>query len=56
MTQLQEISSEIIETFVLKDTREVIIKHIEIEDYEKNNNFEFYYTWRAQVDTFMIFL
>jgi len=38
---------------VLKDTRKVIIKHIEIEDYEKNNNFEFYYTWRAQVDTFM---
>jgi len=38
---------------LLKDYRRIIIKTITLEDYKRSNNFEFYYSWRMHVDTYL---
>lgn len=47
-------NSEISEEFKLKDGRIVLIKRLSIEDYEKNNNYEFIYSWLNQVNKYLL--
>jgi putative acetyltransferase len=43
-----------IEKFVLKDGKSVIIKRLLREDYEKNNNYEFVHDWLRQVNQYLL--
>ncbi len=47
-------NSEISEEFILKDGRVVLIKRLSIEDYEKNNNYEFTHNWLNQVNKYLL--
>lgn len=47
-------NSEISEEFKLKDGRIVLIKRLSIEDYEKNNNYEFVHNWLNQVNKYLL--
>ena len=42
-----------IEEFKLKDGRNVIIKRLSIEDYEKNQNYEFVHIWLNEVSQYL---
>jgi GNAT superfamily N-acetyltransferase len=42
-----------IEEFTLKDGRNVIIKRLNIEDYEKNQNYEFVHSWLNEVSQYL---
>lgn len=42
-----------IEKFKLKDGRNVIIKRLNIEDYEKNQNYEFVHNWLNKVSKYL---
>lgn len=42
-----------IENFKLKDGRIVVIKHLSIEDYEKDNNYEFVHNWLYRVNKYL---
>ncbi len=45
---------KILEEFRLKDGRVVLIKRLSIEDYEKNNNYEFTHNWLNQVNKYLL--
>lgn len=47
-------NSKILEEFRLKDGRVVLIKRLSIEDYEKNNNYEFTHNWLNQVNKYLL--
>jgi RimJ/RimL family protein N-acetyltransferase len=47
-------NSEISEEFKLKDGRIVKIKRLLIEDYEKNNNYEFVHNWLNKVNKYLL--
>lgn len=47
-------NSEISEEFKLKDGRIVLIKRFSIEDYEKNNNYEFFHDWLNKVNKYLL--
>jgi len=42
-----------IKEFILKDGRKVIIKKLTIEDYKKDNNYEFVHSWINQVNKYL---
>jgi len=42
-----------IEKFTLKDGRNVTIKRLNIEDYEKNQNYEFVHSWLNEVNKYL---
>jgi len=44
---------KMIEEFALKDGRNVIIKRLKIEDYEKNQNYEFVHSWLNEVSKYL---
>jgi ribosomal protein S18 acetylase RimI-like enzyme len=41
--------------FELKDGRIVLIKHLMVEDYEYNNNYEFVHNWLHRVNKYLAF-